>query len=69
MDTLSISTGVQELNQDIQVGEPTIQLILDAFLQPCGYDIRGTMYIWLESNKNSTPSIVFFNIKQHKAYI
>ncbi|XP_052702391.1 S1 RNA-binding domain-containing protein 1-like [Crassostrea angulata] len=32
--------SVQELNQDIQVGEPTIQLILDAFLQPCGYDIR-----------------------------
>lgn len=37
-----ILKGVEELNKDFKVGEPTLQLILDAFLKPCGYDIRGT---------------------------
>nr|XP_022329484.1 S1 RNA-binding domain-containing protein 1-like [Crassostrea virginica] len=32
--------SVEELNKDFKVGEPTLQLILDAFLKPCGYDIR-----------------------------
>ncbi|XP_062589033.1 S1 RNA-binding domain-containing protein 1-like [Saccostrea cucullata] len=32
--------SIKEINQDLKIGEPTLQLILDAFVQPCGYDIR-----------------------------
>ena len=45
--------GVKELNNDFKVGEPTLQLILDAFLKPCGYDIRGIYkYISLSVKNN-----------------
>ena len=51
--------GVEELNKDFKVGEPTLQLILDAFLKPCGYDIRGTCIFKYISNNDFTASSWF----------
>jgi hypothetical protein len=55
-------TGMKEVSRNFHLGEHTLKLIMDAFLQPCGYDIRGNRQIAPEMCNTTCMSCIALSI-------